>query len=118
MPNYNDAQGVADHLSVVMEYADRDCEFTTYPLDEAEREALLTKMDAYCRHETGKGISEYAKEVMGEPASPVSLKAAAKEARESSAALAAHGASTIDLEHEADNAQKASETLFDADGDR
>lgn len=47
MPNYNDAQGVADHLSVVMEYADRDCEFTTYPLDEAEREALLTKMDAY-----------------------------------------------------------------------
>ena len=51
-------------------------------------------------------------------ASPVSLKAAAKEARESSAALAAHGASTIDLEHEVDNAQKASETLFDADGDR
>lgn len=51
-------------------------------------------------------------------ASPVSLKAAAKEARESSAALAAHGASTIDLEHEADNAQKASEALFDADGDR
>lgn len=50
--------------------------------------------------------------------SPVSLKAAAKEARESSAALAAHGASTIDLEHEADNAQKASETLFNADGDR
>jgi len=48
----------------------------------------------------------------------VSLKAAAKEARESSAALAAHGASTIDLEHEVDNAQKASETLFDADGDR
>ena len=42
-------------------------------------------------------------------ASPVSLKAAAKEARESSAALAAHGASTIDLEHEVDNAQKASE---------
>lgn len=51
-------------------------------------------------------------------ASPVSLKAAAKEARESSAALAAHGASTIDLEHEVDNAQKASETFFDADGDR
>lgn len=51
-------------------------------------------------------------------ASPVSLKAAAKEARESSSALAAHGASTIDLEHEADNAQKASEALFDADGDR
>lgn len=64
-----------------MEYADRDCEFTTYPLDEAEREALLTKMDAYCRHETGKGISEYAKEVMGEPERPVSLKTAAKEAR-------------------------------------
>lgn len=92
MPNYNDARGVADHLSVVMEYADRDCEFTTYPLDEAEREALLTKMDAYCRHETGKGISEYAKEVMGEPERPVSLKTAAKESREASAALAGNDA--------------------------
>ena len=40
-------------------------------------------------------------------ASPVSLKAAAKEARESSAALAAHGASTIDLEHEVDNAPES-----------
>lgn len=83
---------VADHLSVVMEYADRDCEFTTYPLDEAEREALLTKMDAYCRHETGKGISEYAKEVMGEPVSPVSLKAAVKESREASVALSGNDA--------------------------
>lgn len=83
---------VADHLSVVMEYADRDCEFTTYPLDEAEREALLTKMDAYCRHETGKGISEYAKEVMGEPERPVSLKTAAKESREASSALAGNDA--------------------------
>lgn len=79
---------VADHLSVIMEYADRDWEFTTYPLDEAEREALLTKMDAYCRHETGKGIAEYAKEVMGEPERPVSLKTAAKESREASSALA------------------------------
>lgn len=92
MPNYNDAQRGADHLSVVMEYADRDCEFMTYPLDEAEREALLTKMDAYCRHETGKGISEYAKEVMGEPVSPVSLKAAVKESREASVALSGNDA--------------------------
>ena len=94
-----------------MEYADRDCEFTTYPLDEAEREALLTKMDAYCRHETGKGISEYAKEVVGEPERPVSLKTAAKEARAASEALAAHGAPTVDLEHEAEDARKASEAL-------
>lgn len=51
-------------------------------------------------------------------ASPVSLKAAAKEARESSAALATHEAATIDLEHETRNAQKVSEALADADGDR
>lgn len=51
-------------------------------------------------------------------ASSVSLKFAAKEARESSAALAAHVASAVDLEHEADNAQKASKALLDANGER
>ena len=45
-----------------------------------------------CRHETGKGIAEYAKEVMGEPERPVSLKTAAKESREASAALAGNDA--------------------------
>lgn len=50
-------------------------------------------------------------------ASPVSLKAAAKEARESSAALATHEAATIDLELETQNAQKVSEALADADAD-
>lgn len=109
---------VADHLSVIMEYADRDWEFTTYPLDEAEREALLTKMDAYCRHETGKGIAEYAKEVMGEPERPVSLKAAVKESRAASEALVAHGASAVDLEHEADNARTAASPLSKPDSDR
>lgn len=44
-------------------------------------------------------------------ASPVSLKAAAKEARAASEALAAHGAPTVDLEHEAEDARKASEAL-------
>lgn len=41
---------------------------------------------------TGKGIAEYAKEVMGEPERPVSLKTAAKESREASAALAGNDA--------------------------
>lgn len=42
---------------------------------------------------------------------PVSLKSAAKEARAASEALAAHGAPTVDLEHEAEDARKASEAL-------
>lgn len=70
----------------------RHAKLQRYPLDEAERSALLPKMDAYCRHETGKGIAEYAKEVMGEPERPVSLKTAAKESREASAALAGNDA--------------------------
>lgn len=49
---------------------------------------------------------------------PVSLKAAAKEARESSAALTAHEASTIDLEHEAENARAAAAALSKPDSDR
>lgn len=48
---------------------------------------------------------------MGEPEQPVSLKTAAKEARAASAALSAHGAPTVDLEHEAEDARKASEAL-------
>lgn len=39
------------------------------------------------------------------------LKTAAKEARAASEALAAHGAPTVDLEHEAEDARKASEAL-------
>lgn len=78
---------VADHLDISLNRADGGIDELSYPLDDAERIALLPKMDAYCRHETGKGIAEYAKEVMGEPVSPVSLKAAAKESREASVAL-------------------------------
>lgn len=46
-----------------------------------------------------------------EAVEPVSLKTAAKEARAASAALSAHGAPTVDLEHEAEDARKASEAL-------
>ena len=46
-----------------------------------------------------------------EAVEPVSLKTAAKEARAASEALAAHGAPTVDLEHEAEDARKASEAL-------
>ena len=84
-----------------------------WALDFEDRNGVPPQLsDWLARDAEGEKGNESAK------ASPVSLKAAAKEARESSAALAAHGASTIDLEHEVDNAQKASETLFDADGDR
>lgn len=91
--DYNKASGeVADHLDISLNRADGRIDELSYPLDEAERSALLPKMDAYCRHETGKGIAEYAKEVMGEPEQPVSLKTAAKESREASAALAGNDA--------------------------
>lgn len=48
---------------------------------------------------------------MGEPERPVSLKAAVKESRAASEALVAHGASAVDLEHEAEDARKASEAI-------
>ena len=83
---------VADHLDISLNRADGGIDELSYPLDDAECIALLPKMDAYCRHETGKGIAEYAKEVMGEPVSPVSLKAAAKESREASVALSGNDA--------------------------
>lgn len=51
-------------------------------------------------------------------ASSVSLKAAAKESRAASEALVAHGASAVDLEHEADNARTAASPLSKPDGDR
>lgn len=83
---------VGNHLDISLNRADGRIDELSYPLDEAERSALLPKMDAYCRHETGKGIAEYAKEVMGEPERPVSLKTASKESREASAALAGNDA--------------------------
>lgn len=46
-----------------------------------------------------------------EAAEPVSLKAAVKESRAASEALVAHGASAVDLEHEAEDARKASEAI-------
>ena len=79
---------VAAHLDISLNRADGGIDELSYPLDDAERIALLPKMDSYCRHETGKGIAEYAKEVMGEPEQPVSLKAAVRESREASVALA------------------------------
>ena len=51
-------------------------------------------------------------------ASPVSLKAAAKEARAASEALAAHGDTAVSLEREAEDAQKASAALSGGNGDR
>ena len=83
---------VAAHLDISLNRADGRIDELSYPLDDAECIALLPKMDAYCRHETGKGIAEYAKEVMGEPEQPVSLKAAVRESREASAALAGNDA--------------------------
>lgn len=175
MPNYNDAQGVADLLSqfdfnIISEgpgdfstqHRKYTCEFRKPGIDPLLETAEFTSSAIMSAEVAPGAASATVHDVAGVPyevpadvlnglkdavrisdraatttlftsltiagwtqkgdesakASPVSLKAAAKEARESSAALAAHGASTIDLEHEVDNAQKASETLFDADGDR
>lgn len=85
---------VADHLDIGLNRSDGGIEYLSYPLDDAERDALLPKMDAFCRHDTGKGIAEYAKEIMGESEQPVSLKEAARESRKASEALAA------DVSHE------------------
>lgn len=90
--DYNIVTGeVADHLDISLNRSDDGIEYLTYPLDDVERGHLLPKMDAYCRHETGKGIAEYAEKTMGESVGPVSLKAAVKESREASSALAGNG---------------------------
>lgn len=66
--DYDMARGeVADHLEISLNRADGEIEYLTYPLDAMQRRALLPKMDAYCRHETSKGLAEYANEAMGEP---------------------------------------------------
>lgn len=66
--DYDMARGeVADHLEISLNRADGKIEYLTYPLDAMQRRALLPKMDAYRRHETGKGLAEYANEAMGEP---------------------------------------------------
>ena len=49
---------------------------------------------------------------------PVSLKAAVKESRAASEALAAHEAPVVDLEHEAENARAAAAALSKPDSDR
>ena len=79
---------VADHLDLSLNRADGDIEYLTYPLDESQRDALLPKMDTYCKHATGKTLTEYAKEAMDDAEPSVSLKAAAKECRGASEALA------------------------------
>lgn len=66
--DYDMARGeVVEHLEISLNRADGGIEYLTYPLDAMQRGALLPKMDAYCRHETGKGLAEYANEAMGEP---------------------------------------------------
>lgn len=49
---------------------------------------------------------------------PVSLKAAVKESRAASEALAAHESPVVDLEHEAENARAAAAALSKPDSDR
>lgn len=115
----NDMQLMTSEISDIAETLDNE-------LDEVKEEVERVQAERKAKHEFEHppvpegftSIEDLQKGDESAKASPVSLKAAAKEARESSAALAAHGASTIDLEHEVDNAQKASETFFDADGDR
>lgn len=112
MPNYNDAQGVADLLSqfdfnIISEgpgdfstqHAKYTCEFSKPGI-----ESFTTTYQCNPRFDG----QPTATDVFAEP---VSLKAAVKESRAASEALAAHGAPTVDLEHEAEDARKASEAL-------
>lgn len=65
--DYDMARGeVADHLEISLNRADGKIEYLTYPLDAVQRGALLPKMDAYCKHETGRSLAEYVTEAMVE----------------------------------------------------
>lgn len=101
MPNYNEAQGVADLLS----------QFDFNIISEGPGDFSTSRK--YTCEFSKPGIESFTTTYQSNP-----RFSGQPTATDVFAALAAHGASTIDLEHEVDNAQKASETLFDADGDR
>lgn len=82
---------VADHLDIDLNRGDGSIVYLTFPLDEAQRDALLPKMDAYCKYSTGKGLTECAKEIMDDLEPSVSLEAIAEECREASEALTSDG---------------------------
>lgn len=86
MPNYNEAQGVADLLS----------KFDFNIISEGPGD-FSTQHRKYTCEFSKPGIESFTttyqrKEVMGEPERPVSLKTASKESREASAALAGNDA--------------------------
>ena len=96
--DYDMAHGeVADHLDLTLCRADGTDEYSTYPLDPAQRDALRQKMDAYCQKEVGKTLNGYVAELAAEDGqrsdegragkSPVSLKSEAAASREAAQAL-------------------------------
>lgn len=95
--NYDMTTGtVVDHLDLSLNRADGTIEYTTYPLEAAQRAILLEKMDAYCLKQTSKSLETYSRETtFGEnPAKlpdrtqSVSLADESKAMQESARALA------------------------------
>lgn len=71
--DYDMASGqVCDDLDIVLHRGDGGEESLAYPLNAAEKEVLLRKMEDYCREQTGMSLTDYSAQVMAEtPSGPV-----------------------------------------------
>lgn len=104
---------IAPSASLTITEWNQKLDDSLWALDFEDRNGVPPQLsDWLARNAEGEKGDESAK------ASPVSLKAAAKEARAASEALAAHGDTAVSLEREAEDAQKASAALSGGNGDR
>ncbi len=69
--NYDMASGqVCDELDIELHRGDGSEEELTYPLNAAEKDVLLQKMDDYCRQREGRSLQEYRRQLMAEDMAP------------------------------------------------
>ena len=69
--NYDMSSGqVCDELNIELHRGDGSEEELTYPLNAAEKDVLLRKMDDYCRQREGQSLEKYSRQLMAEDMAP------------------------------------------------
>lgn len=61
-----ESRQVCDKLDIELHRGDGGEEVLSYVLDSAEKKILYTKMDEYCRHQSGRSLSAYCDELLQE----------------------------------------------------
>ena len=73
--NYDIAEdSPCDTLELTLCKGDGSEESWSYPLNAAEKDVLLRKMDAFCMEQTGMGLREYAQQLHEEQAQTAELQ--------------------------------------------